>query len=106
MIKTEDCTSITDVRMAIDEIDNNIVQLISKRSEYVKKASRFKKDKNMVKDSNRVTKVIASKKKLALKYRISPELIESIYKMMIDFFIKEEMKEWKLQLNENKLPPF
>ncbi|NOZ83287.1 MAG: chorismate mutase [Epsilonproteobacteria bacterium] len=102
MIEAKSCTNITDIRTAIDEIDNSIVQLISKRSEYVKEASRFKKDENAVKDPNRVAKVIASKKELALKYGASPKLIGNIYKMMIDFFIKEEMKEWKLQLNENK----
>jgi len=96
MIKAKDCISIADIRTAIDEIDNDIVQSISKRSEYVKEASRFKKDQNAVKDSDRVAKVIVSIKELALKYGASPALIGNIYKMMIDFFIKEEMKEWKL----------
>ena len=95
MKNAKDCLNMTDIRTEIDKIDDSIVQLISQRSEYVKEASKFKKDEVAVKDSGRVAKVIASKKDLAFKYGASPELIESIYKMMIDYFINEEMKEWK-----------
>lgn len=97
MIEPKQCKDMNDIRNAIDEIDNNIVQLISKRSEYVYEASKFKKDETAVKDSTRVTKVINSKKELALKYGASPELVGDIYKMMIDFFIQEELKEWDKQ---------
>lgn len=93
MIEPKQCKDMNDIRTAIDEIDNNIVQLISKRSQYVCEASKFKKDEIAVKDSTRVTKVINSKKELALKYGASPELVGNIYKMMIDFFIQEELKE-------------
>jgi isochorismate pyruvate lyase len=86
MKDAKDCVNMTEIRTAIDIIDNQIVELIASRSKYVKKAA---------KDSNRVQKVINSKKELAEKYGASPELIEKIYKMMIDFFINEEMKEWK-----------
>ena len=94
MIEPKKCKDMIDIRNAIDEIDSSIVKLISKRSEYVHEASKFKKNETAVKDSNRVAKVIESKKELAIKYGASPELIGDIYKMMIDFFIKEELKEW------------
>jgi len=67
------------------------------RTKYVKEAAKFKKDEKAVKDSNRVQKVINSKKEIAEKYGASPELIEKIYGLMIDFFINEEMNEWKLK---------
>jgi len=79
MIEPKQCTDMNDIRTAIDEIDNNIVKLISKRSQYVQEASKFKKDVTAVKDAIRVTKVINSKKELALKYGTSPELIGDIY---------------------------
>ena len=66
-----------------------------KRSLYVKEAVKFKTDKESVKDSSRVEKIINSKKLLAQKYGLSTNLIETIYRTMIDFFINEEMKEWK-----------
>ncbi|MFV9629772.1 MAG: chorismate mutase [Methanosarcinales archaeon] len=90
-----DCINMTEIRTAIDIIDNQIVELIASRSKYIKEAAKFKKDEKAVTDSNRVQKVINSEKELAEKYGASPELIEKIYLMMIDFFINEEMKEWK-----------
>ena len=99
MIEPKNCKNMNDIRISIDKIDAEIVKLISKRSKYVHKASKFKKDEIAVKDSNRVATVIESKKALALEYGASPELIEDIYKMMIDFFIKEELKEWNKQQN-------
>ena len=95
MKDSRDCTNITEIRTAVDIIDDQIVELIAIRSKYVKEAAKFKKDEKSVADSNRVQKVIDSKKELAEKYGASPELIEKIYKIMIDFFINEEMKEWE-----------
>jgi len=95
MKDARDCIDITEIRTAIDSIDNQIVELIAIRSKYVKEAAKFKKDEKAVSDSNRVQKVIGSKKELAEKCGAPPELIEKIYNIMIDFFINEEMKEWK-----------
>lgn len=95
MKKAEECKDMIDIRSAIDMIDNQIVELIASRAKYVKEAAKFKKDEKAVKDFNRVQQVINSKKELAVKYGVSPELIEKMYTMMINFFINEEMKEWK-----------
>lgn len=93
----EDCRDMSDIREAIDSIDNSIVELIAKRSEYVYQAAKFKTSEKAVRDEERVKSVIRSKRELAEKYGASPELIERIYTLMIDFFISEEMKEWKTQ---------
>ncbi len=55
----------------------------------------LKKSETAVKDVNRVKKVIDSKKTLAIKYGASPDLIGNLYKMMIDFYVSQEMKVWK-----------
>jgi len=95
MIKPNECQDMGDIRSAIDELDNNILKLMSQRLEYVKEASRFKKDETDVRDANRVTAVIESKKKLAIEYGLSPELVANIYELMIANFIEEELVEWK-----------
>jgi len=94
MKKPEQCENIEEIRSEIDIIDNQIVNLISKRAKYVDNAAKFKKDKVAVRNKKRVALVIESKKKLALKYGISPKLIGDIYKKMIDYFINEEIKKW------------
>jgi isochorismate pyruvate lyase len=97
MKKAKDCENMIDIRGAIDEIDNKIVELISIRSGYVHEAAKFKKDEKAVRDLDRVKKVIKSKRELAIKYGASPELIGNLYSMMIDYFVSEELKEWKTQ---------
>ena len=93
--EAENCLNLQEIREGIDWIDSRIVELIARRSQYVMEAAKFKKDEEAVKDAGRVEKVIQSKKELAEQYGASPELIEKIYRMMIDFFINEEMKKWK-----------
>ncbi len=95
MVKPDECKNMIEIREAIDFIDNQIVQLISQRSQYVKNAAKFKKDETAVKDTDRVKKVIDSKVKLAEEYGASPELIERLYRTMIDFFVAAELKEWE-----------
>jgi len=55
----------------------------------------YKNNETEVRDSKRVEKVIESKKTLAKESGVSPELIARIYEMMINFFINQEMNEWK-----------
>ena len=94
MIKPNECQDMGDIRGAIDALDNNIIELMSQRLSYVREASRFKKDETDVRDENRVKEVIESKKKLAIKHNLPPELIAKIYELMIDSFIEEELEEW------------
>ena len=97
MIKPNECQDMGDIRSAIDELDNNIIKMMSQRLSYVREASRFKKDETDVRDKNRIQEVIESKKKLAVEHNLPPELIGKIYEMMIDSFIEEELDEWHKQ---------
>ncbi len=72
------------------------MKLISEREKYVKRASAFKNSEADVRDRERVLKVIASRRKLALNYGTSEDLIEKLYTVMIDHFIQEELEEWKV----------
>ena len=62
MFKPKNCKNMNDIRDAIDNIDENIVKLISKRAKYVHKASEFKQSEIAVRDEKRVKAVISSKK--------------------------------------------
>ncbi|MBN1499456.1 MAG: chorismate mutase [Spirochaetes bacterium] len=97
MKTADECENMYEIREAIDSIDESIVKLIASRSDYVHAAVKFKTSENSVKDPDRVKKVIETKKALASEYGVSPELIGNIYSLMIDFFVSEEMKEWKRQ---------
>ncbi|MDA3850231.1 MAG: chorismate mutase [Spirochaetaceae bacterium] len=97
LISPEACKDMMEIRRAIDDLDQQLVQIIARRAEYVKVAAAFKKDRKAVKDSKRVAQVLESKAALARKYHVSEDLIRMIYKNMIDFFIQQEMEEWEMK---------
>lgn len=95
MICPENAGSIADIRDAIDEIDCEIVSLLASRASYVHKAASFKKDESAVRDEARVEKVIDSRRAMAKDSGVNPDLVEAVYRTMIDFFVKEEMEEFR-----------
>lgn len=98
MIKAEDCKNIDEIRIEIDKLDYEIVNLLSKRAEYVKYAANFKTSAESVKAEIRVKEMIEKRKEWAIEQNISPEIIEKIYRNIVELFISDEMKEW----NENR----
>ncbi|MDC9592413.1 chorismate mutase [Xenorhabdus sp. IM139775] len=85
--------SISDVRKQIDVIDSQLVKLIAQRGECVKAAAAFKKDTQDVKAPDRVQQVIDKVSILAEEYGLSQEIIQKVYRSMIDAFIDFEIKQ-------------
>lgn len=95
MTKVNECSSIQDVRDGIDEIDRSIVELISTRSDFVKKAATFKKTQEDVRAKDRVDSMLKKRRLWALENGVAPDFIETLFKMMVSHFIGRELKEWK-----------
>jgi isochorismate pyruvate lyase len=90
-----ECNSIDEVRTNINNIDEQIVKLIALRGEFVKQAAKFKKDNDDVKAPKRVEEVINKVKNIAKLNGANEEVVENVYRTMIDSFIKAEMKEFE-----------
>jgi isochorismate pyruvate lyase len=90
-----ECNSIDEVRTNINNIDEQIVKLIALRGEFVNQAAKFKKDSDAVKAPKRVEEVISKVKKLAQLNGANEEVVENVYRTMIDSFINAEMKEFE-----------
>ncbi|MEN8906069.1 MAG: chorismate mutase [Clostridiales bacterium] len=91
------CKSIDEIRDNIDRIDNEIIKFIAERSTYVKQASKFKKDKQDVKSPKRVEQVIEKVRLLAARYNVDANIIEKVYREMINNFINMEMNDYNNQ---------
>jgi isochorismate pyruvate lyase len=87
------CKNIREVRNNINNIDEQIVKLIALRGSFVKQAAKFKKDSDSVKAPTRVEEVISKVKNLAKITGANEEVVENVYRTMIDSFINLEMKE-------------
>jgi isochorismate pyruvate lyase len=86
-----DCLTIDEVRSEIDRVDCAIVGLLAQRRDYVQSIMRFKKDGADVHALNRQAQVIAERRQWAERAGLAPDLIETIYRTLIDHFVAEEL---------------
>ena len=94
------CESLEEVRGNIDRIDKQIVKLIAERSTYVVQAANFKKNTEEVKAPQRVEKIINKVRDLANDEGVNPDIVENIYRSMINSFINYELSEHE-KLNQD-----
>jgi len=93
MKSPKDCTSIDEVRLCIDNIDAQIIELLAQRFEYVKAVVPFKsKTADGVIAKERREQVLKDRRILAEKHGLNPDTIEKMYCLLIEYFIDEEMK--------------
>ena len=91
-----ECSSIEDVRAAIDAIDHEVVKALGLRSQYVKAITRFKKTKEDVQAPARQATVISQRRAWAAEEGLDPDVVERIYRSLIDYFVREELKDLHL----------
>lgn len=93
MKQPEKCENIQEIRDAIDNIDNEIIKLLGLRFSYVKEVVKFKeKDRDSIIAKKRYNEVLENRRKLAVENGLNPDIIESIYKNLINHFINEEIE--------------
>lgn len=85
------CQGIEEIRAEIDEIDKRIIALIGQRYDYVKAIVGFKTTEAEVRASDRLRKVIETRRELAVAAGLDPELVETLYRTMIEHFIQAEL---------------
>lgn len=89
------CASLDEVRRQIDALDVQIVDLLFRRSHFVAEAARFKESQQAVIVPDRIEAIIAKVRGYAEAQGGDPDLIETIYRRMIDAFITFEQAKWK-----------
>lgn len=76
--------SIDEIRKKIDELDTELVKILAKRIELIKKVSDIKKKKNIpIHDPEREKEIIKEKKTIANELNLNPEFIEEIFEIIL-----------------------
>ncbi len=96
-----ECTSLQDIRAAIDDIDRDIVALIAQRRGYVHAAATFKTSAASVSAPDRVATMMARRRQWAMDAGLSPEPIEHVFRTLVSYFTEAELQHWKEQ-NEDR----
>jgi isochorismate pyruvate lyase len=93
MKSPSECSNINDIREAIDELDRQIISLLANRYGYVKEIVKYKDpDRDSIVAKERYLKVLKERRKLAKENGLNPDIIEDIYRQLINHFIEEELK--------------
>ena len=83
------------LRKKLDKIDYQLLRIIKKRTEIVKKVLYLKSYKNEIIDKKRITSVLKKIKKNSIKKNIDPKITQRIWKNMIWSYIDFEKRNFK-----------
>ncbi|MBD3810446.1 MAG: chorismate mutase, partial [Sulfuricurvum sp.] len=84
-----------EVRQYIDTLDDQIVELIAARNGYIKQAANFKHSIDEIKANERMEAVMDRVRARALEFGVSPNLLTTLYKIMIDAMVEAEIAEFQ-----------
>ena len=86
---------IIKIRIKLDKIDTNLLQIIKKRTNLVNQVINLKKNKKEIVDKKRINLILKRIKEKSIKLKIDPAITISIWKEMIKSFIRYEYKKFK-----------
>jgi len=91
----EDCENISEIRYEIDQIDRQVIALLGERFTYVKAASQFKTSEVSVKAEDRLNSMLEQRRIWAAEKGLNPDVVEKMYRDLVNYFINEELKSWQ-----------
>ncbi len=100
--KPGNCNSIDEIRNEIDKLDKQIIQLFSKRHEFVREIVHYKTDEESVVAQSRKDKVINERASLAGDLGLDREIFKQIYTLLVESNINKELELLKLRKAQNQ----
>ena len=89
-----DCTTMTEVRAGVDDVDRRLVELLKRRFGYMDAAARIKPDREAVRDEWRKADVLTKVDSAAAELGVDRKLMARIYEDLIETSIAHEMDEF------------
>ena len=87
--------NILKTRKKLDQLDDNLLNLIKKRTNLVKIILKNKSSKNQIVDNKRIRVILKNIKKKSLRKKIDIKLTQMIWKGMIKGYIDFEFRRFK-----------
>jgi isochorismate pyruvate lyase len=91
--KVQNCTTMTEVRRRVDALDDLLVPLLVERGGYMTQAAKVKNDPALVRDESRIETIVARVRARAVAEGGQPDVIEAIYRGMMEAYIAYEHRE-------------
>ena len=87
--------NILKIRKKLDKLDNNLLEIIKKRSKLVDIVIKNKKFKKDIVDKKRISIILRNISKKSKNKKIDPKITHKIWKSMISAFIDYEYRNFK-----------
>lgn len=91
-LEVRQVSSLVEARTAIDLIDAEVIRLLGNRAGYVRQVVNFKNTPEDVRAPARYAEVMRRRRELAEANSLNPDVIEGMYKLLVDNFIEEEIE--------------
>ena len=86
---------LSKIRLELDNLDNDLIKIIKKRTNLVKKVLALKEKRSQIIDQKRIKKILKNIKNKSLKNNIDPKITNRIWKNMIWSYIDYEKRNFK-----------
>jgi isochorismate pyruvate lyase len=87
-----DCSTMTEVRAGVDDVDRQVVALLKRRFGYMDAAARIKPDRSAVRDEWRKADVLAKVDAAAAERGVDRTLMSRLYEELIETSIAHELE--------------
>ncbi|MEC9459164.1 MAG: chorismate mutase [Pseudomonadota bacterium] len=82
--------NMEELRKDLDILDEELLKIISKRFKFIEQAAIIKNDASEIRDNERIEEIILRLKGLAKNYDISSDIVEKLWRFIIDLSIEYE----------------
>lgn len=84
---------MAELRVEIDQLDRQLIELIAQRTTYIDRAAVLKKGEKMpARITSRVEEVVKNVRKLAVENSLDPQIAETVWRDLIEWSIVKEEK--------------
>ncbi len=85
---------LSKIRTELDKLDNSLLKIIKKRTNFVKKVLALKENKNQIVDYKRINTILKNIRKKSIANKIDPKITNRIWKNMIWSYIDYEKRNF------------
>ena len=82
--------NMNELRKELDLLDNELIKLVSKRFKFIEQAAIIKDDISKIRDNERIEAIIVRLRNLAEINDISPDIVEKLWRYIIELSIELE----------------
>ena len=90
----EQCETMTEVRIGVDQVDRELVALLVRRFGYMDAAARIKTDRDTVRDEARKAEVLGNVAREAEAAGLEPERLRAVWNELVEQSIAYEAVQW------------